>query len=385
VDPDLVQQQMSRHIQDVHQIPKEQLSLDPLVNLNTLLTGALPLEHGIRSSRWKESQKIVSAYVSETSGRLLGNIMDGSRQLFTEAPLTVSLASSKQLAYSSLTRDSSDKVYGFLENGAIQSSLEGLKYSESEINGEISRIAILFNIRASSVSIGVDEIGIVVSDNKGRVRLSFEKDMDLIVGILFFRSIDNILKSPSLETKIKDSVPDYFSISVSGFERFQPESQAVLLNLFKVLFSESRDSFASIYQTRIASFLIAIQTPELSSQFHLVDHDLLSRIDTTCLPLIYSEFISDDPRQLCEDLRRGVPEIFTVACPSSPSFATLASTVNSKSAENEVAIYQIVLWFSIAFAVVIFTSVYALAFMDNKMDASLYTRLNPGSAQKKFQ
>ena len=42
--------------------------------------------------------------------------------------------------------------------------------------------------------------------------------MDLIVGILFFRSIDNILKSPSLETKIKDSVPDYFSISVSGFE-----------------------------------------------------------------------------------------------------------------------------------------------------------------------
>jgi hypothetical protein len=187
VEIDLVQQQMSRHIQDVHQIPKEQLSLDPLVNLNTLLTGALPLEHGIRSSRWKESQKIVSAYVSETSGRLLGNIMDGSRQLFTEAPLTVSLASSKQLAYSSLTRDSSDKVYGFLENGAIQSSLEGLKYSESEINGEISRIAILFNIRASSVSIGVDEIGIVVSDNKGRVRLSFEVIFIIEVILTVFR------------------------------------------------------------------------------------------------------------------------------------------------------------------------------------------------------
>jgi hypothetical protein len=68
--------------------------------------------------------------------------------------------------------------------------------------------------------------------------------------------------------------------------------------------------------------------------------------------------------------------------PSSTSSATVGAPVDAPTQED-IARYQIVLWFSIAFALVLLFSTYALAFMSFKKDTLLYSTFNPNWEDRK--
>jgi len=226
---------------------------------------------------------------------------------------------------------------------------------------------------------------IVVMFNDDKVQTVFdltnEKDFLFFSELIMIDSISRSMQLNQFRELIADSNPDLFSFSFSSLKGLKSDSQkfvAALLILDSVI-SQLISNYQSLYDGRIAvevAFMgvTAYQLAHDSNTHAALKQDVYNKLSNyitdkqlfdDSFPVIYVG--EEDADVSCKLLSQLNDESLHLTCPvmSLPHLSVRdSSSVGYVEVSRDVAIFQIVLWFSIILVLTLLAAIYALFGMD---------------------
>lgn len=205
-----------------------------------------------------------------------------------------------------------------------------------------------------------------------------------------FAVVEQLKTNPALQAAVKDHVHDLFTFVFPGIravtDKFGPLASQRLstLYLLDAVTTEVMEEISALYDGKIATELLLLDMPAATvlnldnnlkeSTFASVKQFVGTQTFGEYFPSIYAKDEAS-VQPLCQALKQHLGTSFQVHCFNRDAqvFARLkedferAVTLSS----NDVAIFQIVLWFSIILFISLVVVVYSIFNMDTKMEALL--------------
>lgn len=394
----------------------------------TLATGMSPSRHGIVSDSWVNTDgQQIQAFTTEQSFAQRENLADVITQRTDGQGFVLSVSAQPQLAQVFAANPQHNKKHNknqfviALKNNHFTSLLEeqtipALHDSLDQLiqrisNPSTSALSQMKNVRVHDFTVSMNMNGHSIQFN-----LNNKADRTFFAELQYVHDLPQKLKSVhNIEKKLNDKHQDFLSISFSSITSLidthgrEAEQVKGALNLLDAAYPSFMASYATLFN-KPASHMQSLIL--LGSHKSVLDNKDNRQVMKTIahivgqsekdvqqhFPNIYMKHNKKNAQKACAELNKELYALgYFAFCPhDTHSFVSMAATISNSSGNTsggnstwnyptgaQVRTYQIVLWLSILLVFVIYSAVYALAYMDFKKDTMLYSSFNPNWEDRK--
>jgi len=371
---------------------------DQIASITTMFTGYGPSNHGIVNRQWSngEDNGIVQAYAGMECRSQVAHLADVVDQAFGEQSLIVSASYNFQSTsaltlnqYATTTRN----TFGFYWNDKVQTYqnafsniMSSVMTDRDSVRDYLSKKSFALRSKGDKITYDKENDQVNVYFNGDQIQFSFSlqniDDFNFFSEIAMIDSISQALQTSTFRNLIIDSIPDLFSFSFSTVKTFKSDVnkfKAAMLLLDGTL-SQLINDYQTLYEGRIA-VEIAFMGETAYESIHNANLNSKLKVDTfnkisafilnkqlfdESFPVIYvREGIAQSSCQSLKQLSND--QQLELECPVKETFI---GDFNDKASagfvevSTDVAIFQIVLWFSIILVFTLLAALYALFSMD---------------------
>lgn len=216
-----------------------------------------------------------------------------------------------------------------------------------------------------------------------------------------FAIIEQLKTNPALQAAVKDHVHDLFTFVFPGIravvDKFGPTAshRFSTMYLLDAVATEIMEEISALYNDKVATSLLLLDMPAATAMnlktelketvFAAVKQNVASSQQLgEFFPALYAKD-EQSVRPLCQAVKQTVGENYNVHCYDRDPvvFARMKADFDRalQLTNDDVATFQIVLWFAIVLVLAIFVVIYSIINMDIKMDAVM-NRPAPSGAMK---
>lgn len=401
----------------------------------TLATGMTPSRHGIISSSWLNADgHSVEAFTNEHSFAQRENLADVITQRTDGKGFVLSVSAQPQLAQVFAANPQQNKQFKknqfvvAMKNNHFTSLLEeqtipALHADMDELIQQLSNPATSALAHMNNVHMEGNTVTINKNGHSIQFNLNNKADRTFFAELQYVHALPQKLKSlHDVAKKLNDKHQDFISVSFASItsliETHGREAEQVkgALQLLDAAYPSFMASYASLFN-KPASHMQSLIL--LGSHKSVLDNKDNRQVMKTIahivgqsesevqqhFPNIYMKQHKKNAQKACAQLNKELYALgYFAFCPhEAHSFVSMDATAftnstggNSSSGNSsggnstykyptgaQVRTYQIVLWLCILLVFVIYSAVYALAYMDFKKDTMLYSSFNPNWEDRK--
>lgn len=390
----------------VHTVSSESYPDETLTILNSILTGATPSQHGIIGDAWinKETGEKVSAFESwcpSRSGSRSASLQDVFGLAHGGRSLVLSYASKLAVARTLSTKPfllkPTSTNYGFFWNGR---AFESVYTDKTKYTASFDDLLDTLTQLQGSVSLSGGDLAVNVEGQQIFLNLAEPTVTALFAEASYALFLTNALTTnEELKALVADGVADFFSFGFSikdlqnkyGKESSEMKAASMLIESVIAAVSEK---LSTLYQGKLLAEVIYLGSSaeaagvERQQIIEKTRSTLISQIADEDLAAFYPEVYlnkelqSEQKEEACSFLQQVLsPAEVEVHCLPDPSaFRSLRADLGNSSGDgdgkldDEIAIFQIVLWSSIALIFATFWAAAVMFTIDASKDTMLYNQ-----------
>jgi hypothetical protein len=374
----------------------------PLAAFTTMNSGVTPSQHGIIGERWQNENQIVEAF-DQKQGNLAASQADSVNDMIQTAfegeSLTMSVSGSAQYAAAACVHRSllsHDFCVSPTTTGDYVSSS-----SRPRAVNEALRADVLTLIQQLTTSNGVLAFGDAsIEGNTIKVGsvafdLGIESDRSFFLELQYINNLLLSLSDPTypLASLVSDSVADSYTFAFTSLQGLTGDKYTAAVHFLDTAIPHFLASMKQAYPGALIEVVLAgtpsptaAPTAEVLAGISDLAHDQTSASHS----LYLLPDAASDLAISCASIAQKAAG-FQVHCPglhalvSAPQRALFSSSSTSSDVtSDDIERYQIVLWFSIAWAFVLYFVLYGIGFMSNRKDPMMYGEFSTDVSRRNF-